>query len=245
MPGLIDLHCHVLPGVDDGALDLEDSVAMARRAQREGIGTVCATPHIRADHDVRIGEIAGRAAALGEELTRREIPVRVLPGGEVAQGAAPRLSDADLRAVALAGGPWVLLEPLPGPLAQGLADVVGRLAARGFRSVIAHPERHLGPDLFELLGDLVARGALVQATAAYFEPGPQQEGMIELARRGLVHVLGSDAHSSRGGRPVRLQGALDVLARVDRVGPHVEWIARTAPAAIVAGEVPAVPYPAG
>ena len=71
MPGLIDLHCHLLPGVDDGALDLEDSVAMARRAQREGIGTVCATPHIRADHDVRIGEIAGRAAALGEELARR------------------------------------------------------------------------------------------------------------------------------------------------------------------------------
>jgi protein-tyrosine phosphatase len=245
VPGLIDLHCHLLPGVDDGALDLDDSVAMARRAAREGIEAICATPHIRADHDVRIGQLAGRVAALGEELARREIPVRVLPGGEVAQGAVAGLSDADLAAVALAGGPWVLLEPLPGPLAAGLAGAVGSLAGRGHRALIAHPERHLGPDLFELLGGLVAQGALVQATAAFFEPGVQQDGMIELARRGLVHVLGSDAHSSHGGRPVSLQRAVDVLATVERVGPHVEWIAREAPAAIVRGEVPAVPYPAG
>jgi len=79
--GLIDLHCHLLPGVDDGALDLDDSVAMARVAVREGFEAICATPHIRHDHDVRIGEIAGRVAALGEELDRREIPLRVLTGG--------------------------------------------------------------------------------------------------------------------------------------------------------------------
>ncbi len=245
MKGLIDLHCHLLPGVDDGALDLDDSIGMARQAARDGISAICATPHIRHDHDVRIGEIAGRAAALHEELARRGIPVRVLPGGEVAQGAVAGLAEADLRRVALGGGRWVLLEPLPGPLAAGLAEVVDALHARGFRALIAHPERHLGPDLFALLGDLVARGALVQATAAFFAGGPERDGMLELARRGLVHVLGSDAHSSHAGRPVRLSAAIDALRGVERTGPHIEWIARAAPAAIVAGEPLAPPYPAG
>ena len=79
--GLIDLHCHLLPGVDDGPLDLQDSVAMGRHAVTEGIEAICATPHIRHDHDVRIGEIAGRVATLEEELGRRGILLRVLTGG--------------------------------------------------------------------------------------------------------------------------------------------------------------------
>ncbi len=67
---MIDLHCHLLPGVDDGALDEADSVAMARAALRDGVRAICATPHIRHDHDVRIGELAGRAARLQAALDR-------------------------------------------------------------------------------------------------------------------------------------------------------------------------------
>jgi protein-tyrosine phosphatase len=241
----IDLHCHLLPGVDDGALDVEDSAAMARRAAREGVEAICATPHVRHDHDVRIGEIAGRVAALDEELARRGIPVRVLRGAEVAETSLASLDDAELEHVALNGGRWVLVEPRPGPLRDSLEEAVARLRARGFDALIAHPERHLGADLFERLERLVAAGALVQATAAFFEPGPAAGGMRELARRGLVHVLGSDAHSSHGGRPVALRGALAALADVERVGPHLDWIARAAPRAIVAGEQVAPPYPAG
>jgi len=243
--GLIDLHCHLLPGVDDGPPDLQDSVAMARHAVAEGIEAICATPHIRHDHDVRIGELAGRVATLGEELGRREIPLRVLTGGEVAETAAAALTDAELSAVALGGGRWILLEPRAGPLSDTLDAAVARLGGRGFHALIAHPERHLGEDLFERLSRLVAGGALVQATAAFFERPPTADGMLALARRGLVHVLGSDAHSSRGGRAVALQGALDVLEGVEHVAPHLDWIAHTAPAAIIAGEVPLAPYSAG
>ena len=242
---LIDLHCHLLPGVDDGALDTDDSVAMARRAVREGVTAICATPHIRHDHDVRIGEIAGRVAALGEELERRGIPLRVLPGGEVAERIIDHLGDDELRAVCLGSGDWVLLEPRPGPLSDSLDAAVERLERRGFRALIAHPERHLAADLFDRLARLTQRGALVQATAAYFEGGPVADGMLELARRGLVHVLGSDAHSSHGGRPVALAGALRALGRVERVAPHVDWIAREAPRSIVAGGVPQPPFAAG
>lgn len=243
--GFIDLHCHLLPGVDDGALDLDDSVAMARVAVKEGFEAICATPHIRHDHDVRIGEIAGRVAALDEELERREIPLRVLTGGEVAETAVAGLTDAELRAVALGGGRWILLEPRAGPLSDTLDAAVAQLGARGFHALLAHPERHLAEDLFPRLERLIAAGALVQATAAFFERQPTADGMLALARRGLVHVLSSDAHSSHGGRPVALGGALDALAGVELVAPHLDWIAHTAPAAIVAGEVPLPPYAPG
>ncbi len=243
--GFIDLHCHLLPGVDDGARDMADSIAMARRAVAEGFEAVCATPHIRHDHDVRIGEIASRIAALGAELRDAGVPLAVLAGGEVSELAVDGLSDAELRTVALGGGCWILLEPRAGPLSDTLDDVVAQLHKRGFRALIAHPERHLGEDLYERLERLVAGGALVQATAAYFEQPETAAGMAALAGRGLVHVLGSDAHSSRAGRPIALRGALAALAEVDRVAADLDWIAHAAPAAIVAGEIPKVPYAGG
>lgn len=243
---MIDLHCHLLPGVDDGALDLEDSVAMARVAVADGVEAICGTPHIRHDHDVRIGEIAGRAAALRDELARRGIPLRVLPGGEVAETIVESLDDRELDLVSLAGGRrWILLEPKAGPLSDTLTAAVDDLATRGRRALIAHPERHLAEDLVPRLRELVTRGALVQATAAFFEDGPAAAGMLELAGAGLVHVLASDAHSSHGGRSTRLSGGLARLAGAPRVAPHVEWIAHVAPRAIALGEDVAPPYAAG
>ena len=73
------------------------------------------------------------------------------------------------------------------------------------------------------------------------------EGMLTLARQGVVHVVSSDAHSSHGGRPVRLSGALARLAEVEPVASHLDWVAREAPRAIVAGEdlvAPFAPEPA-
>jgi protein-tyrosine phosphatase len=242
---VIDLHCHLLPDVDDGALDDEDSVAMARVAAADGVTAICATPHVRHDHDVRIGEIAGRVAALQAVLDMRGVAVRVLPGAEVAETIVGELTDEELRLATLGGGGrWILLEPRPGPLSASLTGTVARLAQRGFRALIAHPERHLAEDLFARLAAAVEAGALVQATAAHVEHGPAAAGLAELARRGLVHVVASDAHSSHGGRPVKLSGAHDALAAVGTVAPHLEWIAREAPAAIVAGRDVTAPYAA-
>jgi protein-tyrosine phosphatase len=239
---MIDLHCHLLPGVDDGALDTADSLAMARRGARDGITAICATPHVRHDHDVRIAELPGRLAELRAALRGARIPVQALAGGEVAETVVDGLRDHELRAVTLGGGGrWILLEPRPGPLSDTFAGAIDRLAARGFSVVVAHPERHLGADLVERLRDAIGRGALVQATAALFEPGPAAEGMLALADAGVIHVLGSDAHSSHGGRPVALSAALTRL-RGTRVGPHLEWIASTAPRAIVRGEPVTAPY---
>jgi protein-tyrosine phosphatase len=239
---VIDLHCHILPGVDDGALDLCDSVGMARQAAADGIEAICATPHIRHDHDVRIEEIAGRVDALNAQLREEDVPVVVLQGGEVAETAVEGLDEEELSRVSLGGGAWILLEPAPGPLGDSLARRVEHLAERGRRALIAHPERHLSADMFERLAGLVARGALVQATADFFLREEMASGMRALAAAGLVHVLSSDAHSSHGGRPVHLSAALEELRGVEELAPHLEWIAETAPRAIVEGAELSVPF---
>jgi protein-tyrosine phosphatase len=233
---LIDLHCHILPGLDDGARDLDDALGMARQGEADGIEAICATPHIRHDHDVRIHELSGRLDQLAETLARAGSWIRVLPGGEVAATALDGLSDGELAALSLGGaGHWILLEPRPGPLDDSLAEAVLQLARRGFRSLIAHPERHLARDLIDRLRRLVNEGALVQATADFLVHESTRDGMRDLAAAGVIHVLGSDSHSSRAGRPVALGSALELLGTVDECKPHLEWIAMTAPRAIVAG----------
>jgi protein-tyrosine phosphatase len=237
--GLVDVHCHILPELDDGALSLRDSVAMARQAGADGIVVVCATPHIRDDHDVHISELPARAGVLERELERQGVGVRVVLGGEVGQHAAQELTVEQLRGLSLGGNGWVLLEPAPGPLSVELDALVERLAAAGVRTIVAHPERHAGVDLEERLLGLVARGCLIQWTADFIAQGTGGDFVLGLARDGLVHLLGSDAHSSFGGRPVRLSGGLARLGE-ELPADHVRWIAEDAPWAVLRGE-PVIP----
>ena len=240
---MIDLHCHILPELDDGALDLEDSLAMARQAQTDGIAAVCATPHIRHDHDVAIEELAPRIGLLQAQLDAGGIDVRILPGGEVAETEADRLSDAQLRAVSLGGtGGWVLVEPAPGPLSDGLEQLVGRLARRGVRAVVAHPERHAGADFSVRLRALASAGCLIQWTAEFLAQAAPGDLTLKLAGQGLVHLLSSDAHSSHAGRPVALAAGFAALASV-RSPEQLAWSVEEAPAAIVRGDQTLSPPP--
>jgi len=242
---MIDLHCHILPGVDDGALDIRDSASLARQAAGDGIEAICATPHIRHDHDVRIDEIAERVEAVNRHLRGEEIPVAVLSGGEVAETAVEALGAEELARVSLGAGRWILLEPAPGPLSESLERRVDHLAERGHRALIAHPERHLSEDMYERIGRLVELGALVQATADFFLRERMAAGMLALAEAGLVHVLSSDAHSSHGGRPAKLAAAFERLATVEPAASHIAWMRDVAPRAIVEGADLAVPFAPG
>lgn len=243
---MIDLHCHILPCLDDGSRGLDDSVAMALQAESDGIEAVCATPHIRHDHDVRIEEVADRVEVVNARLREEGIAVEVLGGGEVAETAVEGLSEGELAQVSLGSGRWILLEPAPGPLGDSLLHRVGHLAERGHRALIAHPERHLSADMFERMAALVAAGALIQATADFFLRDEMAAGMLTMAEAGLVHILSSDAHSSLGGRPLRLAPAFERLAAVTELAPRIEWMSETAPRAIVSGaplEPPFAPSP--
>ncbi len=239
---MIDLHCHILPALDDGARDLDDSVAMARQAERDGIERVCATPHVRHDHDVRIERIAADVAAVQRRLDSEGIAVRVVPGAEVAQTEAPTLSDSQLRAAALGGdGGWLLLEPAPGPLGEELGALVEQLRQRGLRCVIAHPERHAGEAFEQHLRRLAEQGCLIQWTAQFVADAGDEDLALSLARDGLVHVLGSDAHTSHAGRPVALRQAFARLAGF-LTPEQLAWTVELAPRAIVCG-LPVSPRP--
>ena len=205
---MIDLHCHILPGIDDGAVDMDDALAMARQAEADGIEIVCATPHIRHDHDVRIHELDARVAELQAAIDAAGIAVRIAPGGEVAEPVLGPLTDEELVSVALGDGRWVLFEPRPGPIGDELIHGIDALARRGFGALIAHPERHAGEDIEDRLREAVDHGALVQATAASLAGGGDGAAWLtRLAHDGLIHVLGSDAHRSDTGRRVELSAA--------------------------------------
>ncbi|HLI31789.1 MAG TPA: CpsB/CapC family capsule biosynthesis tyrosine phosphatase [Solirubrobacteraceae bacterium] len=241
---LIDLHCHILPALDDGALDMSDSVAMAREAARDGIEVVCATPHIRSDHDVRIEQLPERIEELQGQLDARGVPVRIAQGAEISQLSAETLSDRHLRTLSLGGGGWILLEPASGPIAERLPALAGELAARTTGVIVAHPERHAGTNIVQQLCALRDRGCLLQWTADFVaRADPEDPGalVLRLAREGLVHLLSSDAHSSHGGRPLKLRAGFDRLRAVC-TPEQVAWMAEVAPAAILRGELLTPPW---
>jgi len=219
---------------------------MVRQAEADGIAAICATPHIRADHPVRIEELPARRGELEAALVKAGCRTRVLPGGEVAADMLGALDGPELAEVTLGGsGTWILLEPAPGPLDQRVEAAIEDLRIRGFRALIAHPERHPAPDFVDRLRRLIDKGALVQATAAYFTDESTGPGMLALARAGVIHVLGSDAHSSLAGRRVELAPALEILAETEPVKGHLEWVAHTAPWGIVGGEDVVTPFRPG
>jgi protein-tyrosine phosphatase len=236
---MIDLHSHVLPGLDDGAATSADAVAMAQIAARAGTTVLVATPHLRDDHHrVRADELADRAAELDALVRGYGIPLRVVPGAEVAFARARTASDAELRMATLAGnGRDLLVEPPAGPLDPGLPLVLADLGRRGFRVMLAHPERvaewQAAP---EELGHLTAAGVLVQVTAAALTR-PRRARSRRLAERALragwVHALASDAHGTDDRTPDLRPG----LRAAERLlgARDAGWLVRVAPAAVLAG----------
>ena len=241
---MIDLHSHVLAGVDDGARDLAESLAIARMAAVDGITAIAATPHVRDDYPTSPETMERLVAELRREIEREQIAIEVLPGGELALRQALELPDADLRRFGLGGNPALLLLEFPyisWPL--GLEDLLLRLRRRGFQPVLAHPERN--PDVHAdpgRLGPLVEAGALVQLTAASID-GRLGRTVRACARKildlELGHLVASDAHRAESdSRDVRLSAAVTELGALGR------WFAADVPAALVAGERPP-PRPSG
>jgi tyrosine-protein phosphatase YwqE len=182
-----------------------------------------------------------RFTSFGETMSSARIHRAFVTGGELAETEADHLSDAQLRLVALGGaGGWVLLEPAPGPLGEDLKALVDRLAERGLRTVVAHPERHAGVDFEGHLRGLVSSGCLIQWTAEFVADAAAGDLVLRLAGEGLVHLLGSDAHSSYSGRPVRLAAGFARLATICTPA-HLAWMVDEAPRAILRGDTVILP----
>ena len=133
---MIDLHSHVLPGIDDGPRSLEGSLEMLRDARADGITRLAATPHVRADWPTAPDAMERLVAALREQDTG----VEVLPGGELDLEYLETLDDADLRRFGLGGNPRLLLVEFPDTgWPMQLRHALFRLALRGFRVLVEFP----------------------------------------------------------------------------------------------------------
>ncbi len=235
---MIDLHSHVLPGLDDGARDLAEAVEICRAAKADGIEVLAATPHVRDDFPTtadQMGEALERLQAAAGDL------VRLVPGGELALPELDRPLD-ELRRFGLAGNPAYLLVETPylnWPL--DLALRFAHLREHGITVVLAHPERNLSvQERPAVLAELVAAGTLVQLTAGSLDGrlGPAARSCaLRLLKLELAHLIASDAHAPT----VRAIG-MSAAARVVKDEELARWLTVDVPAAILdAGPIPRRP----
>ena len=204
---LVDIHCHLLPGIDDGAGDWDESLAMARLAAAEGIGTIVATPHQLGAYCGNEGRtIRALAAQLQQLLDQQGVPLRVVPGADVRiePDLIRKIRSGEVLTLADRGR-YVLLE-LPHEVYVPLDRLLADLGAAGLVGILSHPERNQGilgqP---RVLDGLVQRGCLFQVTAGSLVGtfGAQiQEFAERLVTEGLVHFVATDAHGVKARRPL-------------------------------------------
>src|SRR5215210_612263 len=243
---VIDLHAHILPGVDDGPDDLDGSAALAAAAVERGTRVLAATSHVNQGFGLSPADLAAAREAVVARLARDGIPLEVVQGGEVSTGRLPSLDDEELGGVTLGSGPWVLLECPFSPAAAAMDLMVADLQRRGFQVLLAHPER--SPSFQRqpgLLARLVATGALAQLTSASLEGrfgDAARRAAFTMAEQGLLHVLASDAHHHSERPPGVEPGLAALRERLGDLGGQAEWITVGVPEAILAGaEIPARP----
>lgn len=212
---ITDIHSHLLPGLDDGASSMDESLRMCELYVAQGVATVVATPHMGdprfavTPDDVREG-----VQELSSACRRRGLELEILPGGDVR--LEPELLSALDKGELLTladTGKYLLLE-LPLQTAPRIEAFIFQLSVRGITPVLSHPERNM--ELWRKphrLAEFVTQGCLVQITAESLLGGfgavVRQAGERFL-RAGLVHVVASDAHSARGRAP-ELRRTAEVL----------------------------------
>jgi protein-tyrosine phosphatase len=250
---VIDLHTHILPGLDDGPADLDGSVQMARAAVAAGTRAVAATSHINGGYGLAPADLAAARAGLAERLAAEGIGLELLSGGEVAAERLIGLSDDDLHALALGGGPCILLECPFAPIGAAMEPMVDHLRRRGFSVLLAHPERSVTfqrePQKLQRLLD---RGAVAQVTSGSLSGGfgdTARRASLRMLEAGQVHVLASDSHDAHHRPPQPRLAEPQLTQRYGDVEAQLQWMTDAAPAALVAGTAlpprPPLPKPRG
>lgn len=243
---MIDLHIHLLPGIDDGPPDLAGTVDLARACVADGVQAVAATPHVSEKYPTTPARMRQAVDEARSAIKAADVPLKVYAGAEVAIDQMARLSDEDLRGLTL--GPsegFILLETPYAAWPMELETQLGRLATLGIRGILAHPERSAGvqaPGGIEKLELAVSRGLYTQVTAGSLGGRfgrTAKNTANELLRRELVHIISSDAHNVDRRPPRMGEAAADVGDQA-----LAQWLTTDAPLAIVRGErLPPRPAP--
>lgn len=215
MPQIVDIHCHVLPGVDDGPRTMEDSLAILREATKQGIDAMIVTPHFHPGrYKVYADQIHETLRAVNAELRREENPIRLIPGQECYyySGLVRELEAG--RVLTMAGTRYVLVEFEPDVLYSMIQHALRDLINSGYKPIVAHYERYRCLyNRTERLDELHNQGAMLQLN---FDRLLERDSFLHrnVWRRqlkdGYVDFLGSDTHGM-GFRPLHVDRALDWL----------------------------------
>lgn len=216
---MTDLHCHILPALDDGSPDAATSLMMAEMAADSGTGQIVCTPHCTAGDPgmaTRMRRIRGAADLMNQILARERIQLQLFPGMEVL--CTDRLAEdlADRRLLTLADSRYLLIEFDFDATDGYMWDCIQTVQQAGLVPVVAHPERYFAiQDDPSPVAAWFRAGCVIQvnkgSVLGRFGPRPAQT-VDHLLEQGLAHVVASDAHGTRS-RTTVLSEVRDVLAR--------------------------------
>ena len=204
---VVDIHCHILPGLDDGSPDMATSVAMARLAVAAGISTVIGTPHwIEDEHETDPAQVRQTAKDLQAELNSRTIPLIVLCGNEafICPDLPDRVKKGDVLTLA-DRGTHLLLELSYEDVPTYVDDVIFKLQLMGITPVLAHVERYAYVrNDWHVLERWVERGCLAQVNASSLDRTKGDDVAQDLMDRGLIACTATDAHDAVHRAPCRI-----------------------------------------
>ena len=209
---MIDLHCHILPSIDDGAKNAKESVSMARVAAKDGITHIVATPHVR-ETLPPVNFLKQYVTKFNEALQKLQVPVEILYGADVYAMLLPK----EVRRYAINNTQYILIEFPYTHIPANASDILFNFKMQNLIPIITHPERI--PSVIrnpETLFSLLSRDVYVQVTADSLTGnfGEQiQECAFYLLQKGAVHFIASDAHSATVRRPV-LSEAVKVAEKI-------------------------------
>lgn len=217
---MTDLHTHILPGMDDGARDADESIILLQQEQTQGVDTVVLTPHFYPGQEIPERFLKRRTESFEKLNARmRELPPeeqqrlpRLVLGAEVAWNHA--LLDCDKIGELCIGQTRNLLIEMPfTPWSDHTINLIYNLmGCADIVPVIAHLERYLSDQSAGRIREILEMGVPIQVSADIFRYPLVRGKVIKMLRRGQVHVLGSDCHST-GDRPPNMKAAMDVICK--------------------------------
>lgn len=246
---MIDIHSHILPGMDDGAQTLDESLEMAKLAVEDGIEKMVATPHLFRGNNLHknLGTINSLRNKLTEALEENNIDLQIFIGAEV--HISHNLLDEikqHRENLVINNSSYLIVEFPPDHIFSGVKQLFFDLMSEGLIPIIAHPERN---SVFmrtpELLFDLVQMGGLCQVNSGSFAGlygSRSQEAAIQFLKLNFVHFMGSDCHNTKASKP-KISASVKAVASI--IGEErAEALVKDNPLAVLDDkEIPELPEP--